>query len=173
MLLLWLNISYDIFRIKPNQHGRAAYIKTSESALLQKVTPVEFAKQLLQYDVVSFDIFDTLIFRPFSSPSDLFYIVGANHQYLDFAGIREQSEREVRLERYKKSGTYEVILDEIYNYMEKHVGIDSSSEIEPELTIECELCYAQPYVIEVYKILQSKQKTIVITSDMYLTKSTL
>ena len=31
---------------------------------------------LMQYEVISFDIFDTLIFRPFSEPTDLFFFLG-------------------------------------------------------------------------------------------------
>lgn len=173
LFLLWLNISYHVFRIKPSARGRAAYIKTSESALSQRATPAKFAEQLLCYDIVSFDIFDTLIFRPFAVPSDLFHVVGAKHQYLDFAGIREHAEREVRTEKHKNSATYEVTLQEIYDYIERHVGIEAASGMELELETECDLCYANPYMQQVYKILQKQQKTIIITSDMYLQKEAL
>lgn len=53
------------------------HFKLSFDLYLGKELTVEaFIDLLSQYDVVSFDIFDTLIFRPFSEPADLFYLLG-------------------------------------------------------------------------------------------------
>ena len=37
-----------------------------------RIEPKELLNKLCEYDVVSFDVFDTLIFRPFTSPRVLF-----------------------------------------------------------------------------------------------------
>lgn len=48
-----------------------AYLKSNPN-----LSVVAYVDKLKEYDVVSFDVFDTLIFRPFSVPTDLFSLVG-------------------------------------------------------------------------------------------------
>ena len=52
---------------------------------------------LMQYEVISFDIFDTLIFRPFSEPTDLFFFLGEKTGILDFKRLRMQAEADLSL----------------------------------------------------------------------------
>ena len=59
-----------------NPDARRVLPQAAESSLDRKLPPEELAKKLLTYDVISFDIFDTLIFRPFEKPTDLFHMVG-------------------------------------------------------------------------------------------------
>lgn len=74
--LLWLNVQYYLlFQKKLGQPVRAPldtekelYWAGSESSLSQRESPEALADRLAAYDVISFDVFDTLIFRPFSSP---------------------------------------------------------------------------------------------------------
>ncbi|MCM1263664.1 MAG: hypothetical protein NC313_13200 [Butyrivibrio sp.] len=51
-------------------------IKMSESEAYLKANPNlsidAYVEKLKGYDVISFDVFDTLIFRPFSLPTDFF-----------------------------------------------------------------------------------------------------
>ena len=68
----------------------------SESSKSQRETPEELAKRLAQYDVISFDVFDTLILRPFSLPTDLFFIIGDRLGYPDFERIRRKMEEAAR-----------------------------------------------------------------------------
>ena len=56
----------------------------AESAKYIKLSPQVLAKKLSAYDVISFDVFDTLIFRPFEKPTDAFYFVGDLLEYPDF-----------------------------------------------------------------------------------------
>ena len=84
LYLLWLNLAYYVFHVK--KLGRLPEagiyeekrlpVSGSESELFLSDYPdlsvQSFVNELMKYDVVSFDIFDTLIFRPFSSPDDLF-----------------------------------------------------------------------------------------------------
>ena len=67
-------------------------IKQSESelAMQEGVSVVSFVEKLSSYDVISFDIFDTLIFRPFSEPTDLFYFVGEQLGIMNFKELRKK-----------------------------------------------------------------------------------
>lgn len=43
----------------------------SESSISYKLSPMEFSTRLSKYDVISFDLLDTLIFRPFCCPLEM------------------------------------------------------------------------------------------------------
>lgn len=145
----------------------------SESSLTKRETPRELAQRLLQYDVISFDIFDTLIYRPVSAPTDLFFWIGGKLQYMDFERLRREMEWIARVEKYEREKTYEVTLGDIYDVIEERVGISRESGMQAEITTELEMCFGNPYMLEVFRHLQGHGKTIVCTSDMYLPKDVI
>ena len=144
------------------------YCKGSESGLSFCETPEKLAEKLCAFDTVSFDIFDTLIYRPFAAPVDLFYIVGAESEILDFTEIRQYCERKAREEKLEKDGNTEIDIDDIYNYMSNYAGSMYMRAEEKELKAEYSLCFANPYMKKVWDILMEKNVPVVITSDMYL-----
>ncbi len=148
--------------------------KVSESALSLRETPQAFAKRLMQYDVISFDVFDTLVLRPFSSPTDLFYIVGMKLNYLDFERIRREMEWSAR-QKAKETNhkSYEITLSQIYEELEEMAGIPREKGIQFEIDTELSYCFGNPYMLEVFACLADSGKTIVCTSDMYLPKETI
>ena len=185
LYLLWLNFAYYVLF----QHwlGRAVKtkvyeekrlpVKLSESAgaYLQKnsSSPEAFAEELLKHDVISFDVFDTLIFRPFSEPTDLFYIVGKQLGYMDFKRIRMETESIVRQKRFLNEGTFEVTLRDIWQELSKRTGINAAEGMAAELSAEVKYCYANPFMLQVWRILRSAGKHIIITTDMYLPRETI
>lgn len=128
-------------------------------------------------DIISFDIFDTLILRPFYDPKDLFYLIenkiqdkiNASDLY-PFHDIRILSEELAR----KESKYEEITLDDIYNTCLKISSLpkeilDYSKELE--ISLEYDLCRARKSIYDIYKYYKSKNKTIICTSDMYLDES--
>lgn len=176
LYLLWLNV-LCLFgggkRLEENSHvweEKDLPLEESESARFQMPPVEEFVRRLLSYDVISFDIFDTLIFRPFSSPADLFFLVGERLDYPDFQRIRCQLEGAARREAFEKRGSYEVTLDEIYAVMERETGIPRREGQETEFRTEKELCRPNPYMLQVYRRLLEAGKRVILLSDMYLEK---
>ena len=83
----------------------------------------EKIKQIIdKKEVVSFDIFDTLLFRNIYKPTDLFRImereVYDEYGVEDFANLRISCEADSRNEENKNETT----LDEIYALMEERIG---------------------------------------------------
>ena len=79
--ILWLNIASLFVSHKDDAKiVTRPYLGGPESTLLRRADPYFLAKSLMEYDVISFDIFDTLILRPFQSPSDLFFFAGIKAQ---------------------------------------------------------------------------------------------
>lgn len=142
----------------------------SESALAAKehISVEACVKKLMAYDVISFDIFDTLIFRPFSEPTDLFFFLGETFGMLDFKRIRMEMEQKEREECYKKHGHTEITVQDIWNRIEREVGIPADKGIMAEQELEMKFCYANPYMLEVFAQLIQHGKQIIIVSDMYL-----
>ena len=149
------------------------YEKGAESQGSNRISVMNFAKGLMSYDVVSFDVFDTLLFRPFSTPSDLFMLVGERLDIMDFTQIRLQAEEEARQKNRLLRGNREVTLLEIYQLVAQETGIDPQKGADLEFSVECELCWANPYMLEVFHILAAQGKTLVALSDMYLSKELL
>ena len=179
--LIWLNFAYYILFQRWLGKGKDIEIFESkklkfdgpESVMCPLGTPKQLVDNLRKYDIISFDIFDTLIFRPFSAPTDLFYVMGQKLGYLDFKRIRMESEHKARVAQYKRTKSYEVTLADIWNVLSQATGIDADYGMQLEIDTELEMCYANPYMLQVFKALVEAGKHIVITSDMYLPKSVL
>lgn len=112
--------------------------------------------QIEKYDIVSFDIFDTLLKRNVKNPTDVFEYIENKHNKADFCERRIAAEKKARA----KKNSIEVTLSDIYAEM----PYDFSNE---ELEAESELLIANDWILPVYKY-ALKSKRVIITSDMYL-----
>ena len=178
--LLWLNFAYYVLfcRFLGNVPQMELYEKKrlnagmSESEAYQKdrafISVDDFVEKVRDYDVISFDIFDTLIFRPLSVPTDVFYLIAERFDLLDFKNIRTFAEWDARMRCQRKNGHMEIDLGQIWEYLEREVGLDASEGMCVECEIEQALCYANPFMLEVWKRLQALGKKMIIVSDMYL-----
>lgn len=177
--LLWLNFCYYVFFCRFLGKSRQTELyeekriptdrSESESFCLKNNTGTTgYAGLLAEYDVISFDIFDTLIFRPFSEPADLFFLLGEKLNFLDFKRVRMEAEAKARREKYERDGSYEATLADIWHVLERETGLDAGTGMCLEQELELELCYANPCMFEVYRELKKSHKIIVAISDMYL-----
>lgn len=145
----------------------------SEQFVAKHMTVEEYIQKAAEYDVVSFDIFDTLILRPFTEPADLFYFVGNDLGFMDFKNVRIQAEYEARMQCYKKNDHMEIDIKDIWKQLSEMTGIPAKKGMELEMQYEYGFCYANPFMQKVYQGLQKLGKKIIITSDMYLSSEFL
>lgn len=138
----------------------------------QRRSPNEMVETLSEYDVISFDIFDTALIRAVASPIDVFRIMGSILGVTDFAKKRKEAEDYARRWKDRLEGTREVSLDDIYQVLKRRHGA-TAEWIELEKQIEIRLARADRYTYKVYEQLRSRGKRIVFTSDMYLPLSTI
>ncbi len=129
-------------------------------------------KRCKKYDVISFDIFDTLLKRDVKSPKNVFYIVEKLYKSRvhidDFSFVDLRMKAEVLAK--EKSVFEDVTLEEIYS----NLNIDESTKTilqEMELEVEKNLLMANVEVKKVFDYCKSANKKIYIISDMYLPKS--
>lgn len=176
--LLWLNLLYYIFfcrflgKYEKNMDEKKKLpVTSSESHSFKQKnpsSPEDYIERLKKYDYISFDIFDTLIFRPFSEPTDVFYLLGEKLGFMDFKRIRMEAEWKARQISFKEKGHYEITLDDIWEVLSKETGLDKENGMQAELELEIKLCYANPFMKQVFDALVDIGKHIMIISDMYI-----
>lgn len=166
---VWLNIKYPLLHIQ-DKELKYKQKAANESCSAFTLTADQTAKALCEADIISFDVFDTLILRPFSAPADLFYIVGEKLGIPDFRTLRKKCESDARKQKTAADGTAEVTIKDIYELVSKKTGIAPELGIRTECETELSLCRANPFMLEVYKKVLSAGKTIIITTDMYMTE---
>ena len=127
--------------------------------IISSIDTADIIKQIESYDVVSFDIFDTLLKRNVKKPTDVFRHMEKKYNKVGFCEERLAAEKMAR----DRKTVEEVTLKEIYD----ELPYDFSKE---ELETEAELLIANDWIVPVYrKALQSK--IVIIVSDMYLPES--
>lgn len=131
--------------------------------------------------VISFDIFDTLITRPFLYPKDLFTFLNEDYRKLsnnlgiDFSKIRVDCEILARTEAHENKKE-EVTLDRIYEIIKEEYDI--KEEIlnilkNKEIELELKFCKRRETAYSIYKLAKYLGKRVICTSDMYLSLDTI
>ena len=150
--------------------NKLPYLDGAESELFKRKLPHYACKTLAKYDIISFDIFDTLVFRPFAKPADLFIILGEQLGVQNFKDIRVKAEQSAREKHNALYGNTEIKIDDIYEIVEKFTGVKKEYGIQKEFELELEFIRPNPYCKRVFDLLKEQGKKIIASSDMYLPK---
>ena len=131
---------------------------------------------------VSFDIFDTLIKRPFFVPTDLFLLLNKYfREYtngatgMDFSKIRIYCEQLAR-ERIENEKCQEITLDQIYDTIATEYGIEKNvldKLKSKEMEYEVRFCTRRNTGYELYTLALAMGKKVIFRSDMYLSRETI
>lgn len=125
-----------------------------------------------KYEYVSFDVFDTLIFRSVATPEDIFIIV--QELYIKKTGCTISSfyRDRIKAERIARSQHIgqDITLDEIY-FQLKYKADTLKLLKEIEIYVELENCIPNAPMVEFVNYCRGIGKKIVITTDMYLPRS--
>jgi FMN phosphatase YigB (HAD superfamily) len=138
-----------------------------------------YKKAIDTHDVISFDIFDTLLVRVVAAPADAFSVAhelfNQESDYVfqeDFRPLRLQAERNARLNKV----TADVTLEDIYRHFSilrpdlHQEFVDTLREFE----LKAEgLLLVRNYIAELYSYAKQKGKKVAIVSDMYLPKKAI
>ena len=136
------------------------------------------------HDVISFDVFDTLIHRLVPHAWSVAKLIELQLRHHDltktypllgtsFADVRKSAEHISRVEREKFEGDTEVNFDEIYDVLQELLGVDDTTIRalkQIELQTEAQVLYADPVMKKIFEYAKDMGKQIVICSDMYLSR---
>ncbi len=145
----------------------------TESQNARKLDEYRMMKYLLSYDVISFDVFDTLLLRPFSDPYDAFILLQEKYNQINFDKIRKNAAKSVFEKKKICKGESEISLQDIYREINHQTGIPIDEGIKNEIELEENICYANKYFLTVLELLKAQGKKIIAVSDMYLSKDTI
>lgn len=143
-----------------------------------------YQRAIDEAELVSFDVFDTLIHRVVFRPTHLFDLLSKRLGSTDLAlrhsrlvaelpQVREQAEREARERHFRDFGTHEITLSDVYKLLQETFGLDDDvvQEImEEELRLEQVVVYPNPMMKALYEYALANHKQVVLCSDMYLPK---
>lgn len=128
-------------------------------------------QEILKHEVISFDIFDTLLLRNLLKPTDLFLLMepfareefGIEHFFKE----RIDAEKDSRVSKENNETT----LKSIYSVLEKKYSKNLTKLLEKELELEEKFLTFNPFMKEIYQFAKEHDKTVLAISDMYLPKS--
>lgn len=145
------------------------YPSYTADGIIERIRPFQY---------VSFDVFDTLIKRKTSDPTDVFS-QAAYHFNLEFPDMlvdieafkknRVEAERKAR--ETKKNE--EVVLSDIYEKLPLEYSSVAMQLMIFEVAAEMDLCYANCAIQDVYKWCVQNGKKVIIISDIYLERSVI
>ena len=141
---------------------------------------IKLAIQDESIKVVSFDIFDTLVTRPFGIPSDLFHLMDEyfqqlrpNFTLLSFYDIRVNAELSARNKHLELE---DITLDHIYEAMAEDFSITEpviNKLKKKELELEVRFTSKRKTGYELYQLAKYLGKRIILTTDMYMPREAI
>ena len=159
----------------PSRHESFFYGKTCpfDARYLQLS---DYLCTLPREEYVSFDIFDTLLVRPFYQPKDLFRLLDADFARefdsdVPFHVLREKGEE---IARRKNLLSEEVDLSAVYDAMTSAFRLDRGAlerMCERELQAELHFCAPRQSVRNLYRLLLRRGVRILLISDIYLPRA--
>lgn len=162
-------IQHDYFfeSIKTPWNGGLEYIKQ------------EIRKSEKKY--ISFDIFDTLITRPFYEPADIFSLLNPifsrlSGSTISFKKIRKDGEELARAFFGKEKGFEDISIDEIYEFIAEYYKIEKETSNQMKRTeedLEVRFCVPRYAGRELFDFAKAIGKKVILISDMYLDRNTI
>lgn len=125
---------------------------------------IDFLYELKEYDIYSFDMFDTLVFRSGGTPNSIFELVAKEC----FNTEKERElfvERRIRAEKEVKNHYKEARIDLIYSNISEKYGKDLQYLISKEYACEFDNIYAKESICDFLNEIDINKRIVV--SDMY------
>jgi len=137
-----------------------------------------FEASIADFNVVSFDVFDTALTRNLETPVDVFCLVedtlikALGDQFEGYANKREQAEQKARFIGARENRTeitFKDIFDVIVGDHPEYAQYRSQMESH-EIEAEHASCFAVPEIVAAINLCISRNIRVVFVSDMYLSE---
>ena len=160
----------EVYDIAGNKKEQNTDVWSGLDISYQQISEEKLLREIDVAEVVSFDIFDTLLVRTVLYPHDVFLKMEEILQKEDamrfcgFAGKRISAEQ-------KLYATKQPMLREIYNELQKEfyaTDEEIKKWMELEIRLEDEVLIARSKMQEIFFYALKKGKNVCLTSDMYL-----
>lgn len=129
-----------------------------------------FATVIDQCDILSLDVFDTILARKALEPTDVFSWMETCLCLPGFANARVKAEQDAR-KRHRRRGA-EVSLEEIYEAFTREITLPDDI-MERELNAESRFLFGNPSVLDLIEVARNLGKRVIAISDIYLSSEQL
>ncbi|MCR5675387.1 MAG: hypothetical protein K6G16_06740 [Lachnospiraceae bacterium] len=155
------------FLKKWNCLRRAAWrFRSLRGTEAKEISTASLCRLIDSFEVISFDIFDTLLCRNVQKPRDVFRSVQEEQHATGFYDARIRAEQRARRMHPKQE---DVTFRQIYQELpEQYRGLEQA-----ELDAEKAAVYANAAMAPVYQHALQAGKRVILCSDMYLTRDFL
>lgn len=132
-------------------------------------------KKIDQAKLISFDVFDTLLFRKTNDPETVFDLVGKHFGIHGFRKLRMDEQNEASRRVYAQKKYPHADMNEIYDVLAEHteIAVDWDEVKKFEIQMEKDALVANTEMMEIFQYAKKSGKRVVVTSDMYLLADTL
>lgn len=159
--------SIDIYDANGNKvNTKREYIDNRHKCFSLKKD--ELMNMCKEAELISFDIFDTLICRKVLRPRDIFTYIDGELENKTYIFSQERINAEEKLNEY---GT--PTIEQIYNQMQENTSISDDEKrrlTNLEIEVEKKFIIPRKEMIQVYKTFLKMNKRVILVSDMYFTK---
>lgn len=156
----------DVFDIHGNRLGSEIFTDKSHECFL--LDEGELIKKICENEVITFDIFDTLIMRKVIAPQDIFTVIDEYTSGMEFCFSKERKYAESCFEEGENPSIYE-----IYDRFQKNTGISDKEKkrlLMLEIDIEKKFLCKRERMCEILSYAVNQGKKVYLVSDMYFTK---
>ena len=130
----------------------------------------ELKKIIDKYEIISFDIFDTLLYRELVFPGNVFSYIENKYNFKNFMQNRTYSEQAYRvLKKARNIDCEDITYNDIYLKLDKNYPKAKDLELE----VEYNILKANEDMLDCYNYALQQNKKIILISDMYLDSSFL
>lgn len=165
-----MSIVRKVYNRMPNKAKRLVRKMAGKEENRQVISKQALINQLMKYDVISFDVFDTLITRSIFDPDDIFKIM--DEKLVDIKlkdtmfNMRKNAERSANEKLNKDVNIDEIYFElaDLYGYSDDTINAIKGLEVD----LEYKLAIPRRDMLDVLEKLVKADKKVVLTSDMYL-----
>jgi HAD superfamily hydrolase (TIGR01549 family) len=112
--------------------------------------------------VISFDVFDTAILRPFLHHHDMYFILEKYLNVPKFHNVRIDAEKKARKNIVERGIKEDINLLDIY----ENININVQKAINTEIAIDVSICCQRAYVYKLYQFAINLGKRVIFASDI-------
>ena len=121
--------------------------------------------KISDYEVISFDLFETILDRKVSRPSDIYHIVSTHLNEKNYISHRENIEKKL-LHKTKFKYSYNDIIKE-FLCLKNYNKVKIQGIIDKEKEIELKLLFVRSEILDLVKFAKNKGKKVILVSDTH------
>ncbi|EXJ13468.1 rhamnan synthesis F family protein [Imhoffiella purpurea] len=162
-------------RFQFRESGRICY-RSYSPFVLRQYHPAAVAERMRLVcagdRVISFDLFDTLLVRPFARPEAVFWMLEERiERTFGFAGFTDKRRKAESAARARLAPGEDVGIERIYEVMAELESLDSGLArqlLDLEVAAEQALLMPNPVAADLLRELHAQGRRLILVSDMYL-----